>query len=142
MRYWKNNITLFSRILSTQGPVDFAYNNIGVALMKEGRFNEAEKYFCEAVVHWPEYPEGHFNWGNLKLMNGQVLAAAEHYQRSLTTKPDYLQAHNNLALALMQLGRLDEAEKHLQAALSLDPSSTQALTNLQELRQRQQNHLP
>ncbi len=69
----------------------FAYNQYGIFLREQGRFDEAEQQYLSALAVWPDYAEGHRNLGILYDMYfgnfSQALAQYKLYQ-SLQEQPD------------------------------------------------------
>jgi protein O-mannosyl-transferase len=107
-----------------------AHNNLGVALTKCGRFEEAIVHYQKALELKRDNPETHNNFGVTLADCGQLDEAIAHYRKSLEIKPDYAQAHNNLGAALAKNGRVDEAMAEYQKALELKPEFTGAYNNV------------
>ena len=87
-----------------------ALNNLGAALCKLGRFNEAENFFRLAIKANPKSAEAHGNLGGALRTKGQVAEAESWLRHAIKLKPSYLDARSNLGLTLAFLGRLREAE--------------------------------
>jgi len=107
-----------------------AHNNLGLALHKLGRNEEAIARFEQAMQLRPNYPEAHNNWGLALAAQGDLPAAITHYDAALHVRPQFAAAHNNWGNALKELGRFDDAAGHFQAALKIQPDYAQAYNNL------------
>ncbi len=112
-------------------------NNLGVALMNQGRFNEAIGHFEQALSLRPNYTGAHNNLGGALRGLGRYHDAEAHYQTALKLNPNEADAHNNLGLLLLDLDRFEEAMPHLRAAVQLNPHDATAHYNLGNLLGRQ-----
>jgi tetratricopeptide (TPR) repeat protein len=104
--------------------------NLGIALGKAGRIEEAIAHLEDALRIKPDYPEAHFSLGNVFLKEGRVNDAIGHYEQALRSKPDHAQAHCNLGIALAQTGNIEEAIAHFEQALRIKPDYAEAHSNL------------
>lgn len=107
-----------------------AHNNLGQALFRQGRVDEALASYRRALALQPRYPETHYNVGVALGHRGEWLAAVESYQAALRWDPAHVEAHNNLGGALVRLGRLTDAIQHLERALEYRPDFAAARNNL------------
>ncbi|GAM08934.1 transmembrane and TPR repeat-containing protein F38B6.6 [Geobacter sp. OR-1] len=57
------------------------YDNLGVALIKQGKFSEARTWFSLATILNPEYPNAIYNYGYASLRLGDTPAAVRSLQR-------------------------------------------------------------
>ncbi len=100
-----------------------AHLDLGIALDKQGKSDEAIAQFLQALKINPGYALGHFNLGNAFLQKGKVDEAIAQYQLALKTDPDLEPAHKSLGYALLQKGQLDEAIAHYERALEINPGN-------------------
>ncbi|MCD4715804.1 MAG: tetratricopeptide repeat protein [Desulfobacterales bacterium] len=128
--YWKNGITLFKQTVSVTDNNWFAHNNLGNALARQGRLNEAIEHYTEALKIRPGYAIAHDNLGATLARQGNYEEAIKHYGIALKIKPDYAEAHNNLAVVLKKQGNLDEAITHFVRALDIKPDYAIVHNNL------------
>lgn len=112
------------------GPSAAAYNNLGNALAKQGRFAEAEKSYLQALRVEPDLEEAHFGLGNLFARQGKLDEARHYYQETLRIDPDFREAHNNLGNVLASQGDLENAVRHFRQALELGPDHSETHFNL------------
>jgi tetratricopeptide (TPR) repeat protein len=130
LRYWKNSLTLFQHTIDVTTDNYFAHNNLGVALARQGRLEEAISHHSESLRIRPDQAEVHNNLGNALAARGDLEEAIGHYYEALRIKPDFASAHNNLGSVLARMGKVDEAVKHYQEALRIKPDYAGAHYNL------------
>jgi len=107
-----------------------AHNNLGQALMSEGRAAEAAEEFSKAIELQPNHAFARFNLGTLLLGQRRYAEAVVQFSAALQADPNYLNARINLGQALTGLGRDTEAMQQYWAALAQDPSAQDASLNL------------
>ncbi|MEA3361376.1 MAG: tetratricopeptide repeat protein [Thermodesulfobacteriota bacterium] len=108
-RTWRDGITLWSDVVA-KNPLSYrGYNNLGRALVRHGRLQEAISQYAISLRVKPDYIKAHNNLGNAFMRQGFTEKAIDEYLEALKIKPDYEKAHNNLGLALASQGRLKEA---------------------------------
>ncbi|MXY28067.1 tetratricopeptide repeat protein [Candidatus Poribacteria bacterium] len=80
--------------------------NLGTALYKKGRFNEATLAFQESLSkhsgqtdELPDLAAIHYNLGNAQFKGGDLGRAIESYKHALRLDPQDVDAQHNLALA-------------------------------------------
>jgi tetratricopeptide (TPR) repeat protein len=86
-----------------------AHSNLGFALYKKGRLDEAIAEWREAIRLGPDYAMAHNNLGVALMDMGKVDEAIVCYDRALALNPKYGPAHNNLCNALTEKGKVDDA---------------------------------
>jgi tetratricopeptide (TPR) repeat protein len=127
---YANSETLWQAALAANPECWAAHYNLGVALVKKGKVDEAIAHFQDALQMRPDYAEAHNNLGSAYLQQGKVDEAIAQFQMALRLRPDYAEAHNNLGTVLEQKGGVDEAIAQYQAALQLKPDYADAHNNL------------
>ena len=130
VRHWKNSISLFKHALKVTENNYLAHNNLGTALIDDGRHTEAIQHYSEALRIKPRYPLAQYNLGNTKAEQGRYGEAIEHYTEAIRLAPGYFKAHNNLANMLLYQGRADKAIAHYLKALEIKPDYANAHSNL------------
>lgn len=133
VQHWENNITLFRHVIDVSEANHVAHNNLGVALMEEGRLDEAMVHYKRVIEINPWYVWGYNNIGVVLLYQGKSAAATAYFRKALQIHPRYAEAHNNLGIALARQGMTAEATRHFQEALRINPSFADARFNLQKL---------
>jgi tetratricopeptide (TPR) repeat protein len=110
-----------------RNPVSWmACNNLGFALVPQGRADEAIVQYQKALAIKPDYAEAHNNLGATLFQKGQTNEAIAQYQMALAIKPDFAEAHYNLGNALLQKEKVDEAIVHYQKALANEFDNAEA----------------
>jgi predicted O-linked N-acetylglucosamine transferase (SPINDLY family) len=104
--------------------------NLGNALGRLGRLDEAVRAFRRGLALNPQYAEAHESLGNALLDLGRYAEAAAGYRRALEIAPGIAETYNNLGCALRALGKLDDALASFRRALDIEPSLADAHCNL------------
>jgi protein O-mannosyl-transferase len=112
-----------------------AWNNLGEALFREGRYKESVEPFNEAIRLKPDYPEPYNNLGSFFADRGQFDRATSYFEKALELKPFYGNVYFNIGVMLQEQGKLDEALRHYEKALSFhsfhsNPALVQAYNNV------------
>jgi tetratricopeptide (TPR) repeat protein len=125
-----NQETLFRDNLLHNPLAWVAHNNLGLALIEQGRGQEAIEHFEDALRIRPDYPEAHNNLANALRQVGRYPEAIGHYEQALRARPDDPEGHNNVGNALLQVGKYPEAIGHYEQALRIRPDFPEAHNNL------------
>ncbi len=128
--YWKDSETLFRRALDVTRDNWLAHNNLGLALAKRGKVEEAKEHYEQALQIKPDYAVAQNNLGLALVTLGRRQEAMGHWEQALRTKTDFAEPHNNLGNALLQDGRIDDAIWHYEQALRVNPDLAEAHCNL------------
>lgn len=94
-----------------------AHHNYGNFLQIEGRLEEAEREYLEALRLRPDFSQAHYGYANLLEVSGRPEEAEALYRTALRLRPNYPEAHNNYGLLLQKRDRFQDAEGHYQEAL-------------------------
>ena len=123
--YWHDSTRLFTHALEVTSANWLAHNNLGDALAREGKLEEATGHFAESVRLEPSNPDAHYNLGVALHRQGRPAEATLHYREALRLAPDYPNAHNNLGVALLDGGEVEQAIGELQQAFLMhqDPGT-------------------
>lgn len=128
--YWKDAESLFRHALAVTPDNWMAHNNVGTALYRQGRDEEAIRHFQECVRLQPRFASAHLNLGNAFHRIGRDDESIRAYQIGLELKPDEAEAQHSLATLLIGKGRPAEAIQHFQQVLRLEPDHAEAHNNL------------
>jgi predicted O-linked N-acetylglucosamine transferase (SPINDLY family) len=120
----------FRRSLELQPNYPEAHNNLGVALVKLGRYGEAHAAFRKALAIRPDYPDVYLNLGIALDLQDFLDEAAAAFQRAIELKPDFAKPHNSLGNAYRERGELDAALAAYRRGLELDPDQALVHSNL------------
>ena len=128
--FWCDCKTLWTHTLDCTSHSCVAHNNLGFALMAEGRSDEAMAHWRRAVEIDPDFAEADHNLGLAAASHGHFDEAVSLYRKALKTGPDNARIHNNLGVALYTLGLPEEAIAEYRKALELEADFTEAHCNL------------
>src|SRR5262249_3094023 len=81
-----------------------AYNNLGSALWKQGKLDEAITNLKEALRRKPTYADAHNNLGIVLVQQGRLDEGLACYDRALEHKAEHADAHFNRSLAWLLQG--------------------------------------
>jgi len=130
VQYWNNTVRLLEHAVNVVPDNYSPRNNLGFALEKLGRTQEAIAHYSKALRLNPNYKEAHNNLGLALAKQGNAEEAKRHYIEALRIDPGFQEAHNNLGNILAARGKTDEAIQHYSEALRLDPEYKEAHHNL------------
>ncbi len=120
-RYWENSITLFKHTLEVTVNNYHVHNNLGVALARQDKMQEAMAHYAEALRIHPGLAQVKNNIGGVLFREGKIEEAITQYAEALRIAPDYADAHSNLGVALVREGKIQEAIVHYEEALRIKP---------------------
>ena len=105
-----------------------AHFDLGVALMDQGKLDEAIAHLSQAVQLLPEGFDKQYSQAEMNCLLGDALTrkglskeAGQALRKTLAVSPRHARAQYLLALSLAAQGSLDEALQHYQTALALQP---------------------
>jgi tetratricopeptide (TPR) repeat protein len=130
VQYWSDSVSLWQHALDVTEGNWVAENNMGGALLKQGRVAEAAPYFNEALRINPHSAEAQANLGMALMGTGKLDEAGQRFAAAVRMEPGYAQAHDGLGSALSGQGRLDEAVAQYQEALRIIPDYAEAHNDL------------
>ncbi len=107
-----------------------SHHNLGYALLRAGRPQEAIAELAEAVRLAPDSAEAHANLGAALAQTGEREAAAAQLRQALAIRPEHPGTYNDLGAVLRESGRVDESIGYFEQALRLQPTLPEAHCNL------------
>jgi Flp pilus assembly protein TadD len=137
----------YQRALELKGARADWHSNLGNALQRAGRLEEAAAHYQQALAQAlagasqpgdPDHPAAprasndplladvHLNFGSLRLRQGNCEEALRHYEQSCQLKPAEPMLHYSRGVGLRKCGRTEEAEAAFRKTLELDPNHTPA----------------
>jgi tetratricopeptide (TPR) repeat protein len=129
-RVWSDEVTLWEDCVAKSPTKARAHNNLGVALVRGRKLEQAIRHYNEALRSKPDYADAHSNLGHALVRQGNTKQAIEHYLKALEIEPNFANAHINLASALQMQENLEQAIHHYSLALRLKPHSAEAHNGL------------
>jgi tetratricopeptide (TPR) repeat protein len=127
---FRNQETLFRDNLLHNSSAWAAHNNLGLALMKQGKWQEGIEQFDQALRLKPDFPEANINLCMALVQAGRTQEAIAQCEQTLRIRPDIPEAHYHLGSALMQAGRIQEAIGHFDQAIRIRPNYAEAYNYL------------
>lgn len=101
----------------------------GLALQKEGQWEQAEQQYKIALNYTPPDAKAHMKLAEVLAAQARYDPAAARMEEALRLQPDNGEFHLSYAILLQRLGRGDEAAPHYEAAARHLPDSPEAHYN-------------
>jgi tetratricopeptide (TPR) repeat protein len=117
-------------IFGWPAPSAAGYHNVGNALFKQGKVDQAIENYQEALKILPTYASAHYSLGNSFAQLGRFDSAILHYREAIRLNPDFAEAYNNVGNVLGLRGDLEGAIQQFRKALELSPNSGEIHLNL------------
>ena len=127
---WKDSIRLFEHTLKVTTGNTVAHNDLGDALLAQGKTNEAFAHFSAALEIDPEDFLAYGNFGNILLGQGKIQEAIAKYQKGLQSNPKSPELNHNIGICLAKQGKLAEAVPYYSTALQFRSEYADAYLNL------------
>ena len=119
---WRDDFVLYRHAIAVAPGASLVHLNLGVALEKIGRYNEAIANY-EAAQRWNEYePAPPLNMGLAYLLSGRPAQALAPLTRAVQLQPGAPGPLYHYSRALLETGKIDEAVTQLKKALALAPA--------------------
>jgi tetratricopeptide (TPR) repeat protein len=116
--------TLWKATISENPDSWMAYNNLGLRLVRAGRFDEGIADYKKALEINPRFAEAYYNLGNALTRTGKpVEEAASAYKQALEIEPRMAAAYSNLGTIFLSAGRGEESIAYFTKALQLEPGN-------------------
>lgn len=149
VNYWHDSVALWNHTIAVTDNNFRAHQNLGYALAKQGKPQEAVKQFNRVLEIRPGFPPAHFNLGVILLNHAktpeELQEAARHFLAALQGDPTMAEAQNRLGLIahgylgvlFLQQGEIDKARTHALRAIELNPTFAQGYDTLARCALRQ-----
>jgi tetratricopeptide (TPR) repeat protein len=135
--YWKNSVALFGHAMEVTADNYLAHNNLGNALLIQGKTDAAMFHYMEALRIYPNYADAHYNKARMLTDQNKIDEAIRHYHAALKLNPQLKETHYNLGLIMAQKDKNSEAVQHFSHALLIDNDYAEAHNNLGVIRMQQ-----
>jgi tetratricopeptide (TPR) repeat protein len=112
------------------GTMTRAWNNLGILAAREGRTEEADQNFQQALQIDPDFLIALQNLGNVYRQQKRWKEAQDVLRRALQVSPGDPEANYSLGMVFAQLNDTEHAYEYLQKALATRPAYPEALNNL------------
>jgi protein O-mannosyl-transferase len=142
MGYWQSSYDLWAHALGVTQNNFVAEDNLGGALVLEGKPDEAFPHFQAAARINPRDPMSRSNLGAYFQSHGRIPEAIEQYESAIALTSDaslLTQTYANLGAAQRALGEDGAAQKSFEESLQLNANQYAAWRGLGLLAQKQGN---
>ncbi|MCX5848603.1 MAG: tetratricopeptide repeat protein [Deltaproteobacteria bacterium] len=119
--HWKNSVELFGHALQVTTNNYLAHNNLGRALVDEGKIEEAINHYNKAILIMPDHILIYNNRGSAYSKLSRYQLAVEDFNEAIRLKPDYADSYSNRGDAYTKLGQYQLAIKDYNKAINLKP---------------------
>lgn len=132
-RHWKDSVTVFEHAVRVTSANSVAHFNLGNALVRRGRVDEAVAQYQRALAIDPAYAAAHNTLGSVLASLGRLDEAAAHFREAVRLDLRGADAYNNLGVLLARRGEAAEARRLYEEAVRRRPRHPDALLNLGRL---------
>ncbi len=108
---WKDNITLYTKALEVTDDNFMVLNNLGEALAKQGRIDEAIEFFSDSVRANPRFEIAYVNLGYAFMGKHDYYEAAYDFTQALEQKPNDEITRMALQMCLNEISRKTHPSK-------------------------------
>jgi protein O-mannosyl-transferase len=122
--YWKNSTILFNHALQVTKDNYLAYNNLGNALLDEGKYEEAVDRYNNALRIIPSYVLSYNNRGNAYTKLGQYQLAMNDCNEAIRLNPDDFLGYFNRGNVYKKIGQYQHALEDYNKAIRLNPDNS------------------
>jgi len=126
---WKNDFSLWNRVLSLYPHTPSAWYNLAVAYYDQKDYTHSIECYDKAIEIAPQYIDAIYNRGNTRFFSGDIKGAVEDYNKCIKQNPNHQKALYNRSIGLIQLRRYAEAEADCNKVLAETPNYPDALFN-------------
>ena len=127
---WSSEIALWQDCVEKSPQKARPHQNLGVALAKHDRTEEAIESFLQALRIKPEYVVALNNFGTVLVNEGRLDEAVSQYEKALILKPDSAKALYNIGRVFYERESVNQAIYYFKEALKYDPEHVGAHNNL------------
>lgn len=134
--FWHNDVTLFGHAVNVTPDNYLVQFELGAALDKTGRTDEAVEHYSACLRLNPGYELGHYRLGLALTGMGKPDEAAFHFSEALKRDPNSEELHNDLGVVFAQQGRNEAAIAELKRAMQINPDYPQPYINYGNILQK------
>jgi len=118
----------------------YAYDQIGLILLKDFKYDTAIEYFKKALDINPEFPNSYNNMGIAYMKKANYKKAIDSFYQALKYKPENAIAYNNLGITYMKIFNYNTAIESFLKAVEINPGSASAYFNMGFTYRKMQNY--
>ena len=127
---WTDEVRMWKDVVSKSPHKARGHLNLGIALGKQGRIEEAMREFETTLKLNSNEAKAYNGLGMSYYHQGRLDDAIKEYQAALAINPRDANVHINLGIVYQRKDLLDEAAREFRAALRLNPNDAGAHNNL------------
>src|SRR5579863_10366823 len=125
-RDWRNDETLYEKIIDTEGDASLIRGNLGSVAYDRGNSEQAERDWLDALATGPTNVHALDSMALLRRGQNRYPESLDYSAKALKIRPVDTFGHVNLGVTLAAMGRAAEAEEQFRTATALSPLSTSA----------------
>jgi tetratricopeptide (TPR) repeat protein len=129
-RVWKDEVTLWSDVVSKSPNLPRAHNNLAEALLRIGDSSGAVREAREAIRLSPRFAQAHGLLAEAFFAQGRIADGIPEARESLRLDPTLAIPHVDLGDVYASIGRYGDAVREYQDAIRVDPRLARAHINL------------
>jgi len=130
IRHWHDSMSLFTHTLAVTENNYVAHSNLGDALQKQGRLDEAMQQYGAALKIRPDDAYLYRKIASVYDARGMTDDALKYYEQSLRFDSSNESAYNNIAIGHLKKGNRTEAIRNFMRAVQINPDLGSAHYNL------------
>lgn len=138
---WVDELTFWTQTAKTSPNAFSVRNNLGAALARINKDEEAVKEFNIALRLNPRYADAYKNLGFVYLKYNDADTALKYYEKALEYNNHNWQFYNDIGAAYIAKQDLPKAEEYFLKALSLSPGNELLYLNLGRIYMMQKENL-
>lgn len=138
-RHWQSVVRLYEHNVAVQPGNSRLRSNLSLALLEQGRKDDALRHARLATEYDPESSAALTNRGLVLHLLGRVREAETYYRKALEYNPYESNALNNLGRIAEDRGEIDQAIEYYEKALEETADRVSTLNNLGLLYQNQKD---
>ncbi|MBF0611513.1 MAG: tetratricopeptide repeat protein [Magnetococcales bacterium] len=120
----------WQRLLAVQPAHADIHYNLGNLLLAEGRLDDAEAAFVQAITRKPDFVEALYNLATLLQRQKRWQEAMGYYSKALAIQPNLTEGYFNLAMVLQEIKAFSQAEAVYLKALQCKGDAAVIFANL------------
>jgi len=128
--YWHDSERLFRHSAAVAEGNFVALANVGGALFKAGRLDDALEFYRQSFQINPHYAEAANSIGAVLAAKGSIDEAVEWFRTALTLQPGLADALFNMGNAMVKTGHSRAALDYFEAAVRANPENYEGRNNL------------
>ena len=126
---WENGLTLWTDVISKYKTIPSSYNNRGVLLMGDKRYDEALSDYNKAIELKPDYAMAYNDRGLLFVRKERYDEALSDYNKAIRLEPQNESSYTNRGIILAMKKDYEGAIKDFDKAIELHPDNPEGYAN-------------